>query len=63
VAVAAPARAPAAQAAARPGTGQSYEEYAKTMKTLLALRRSGSVRSISEMTYVHPAVEDLRARR
>lgn len=63
VAVAVSARAPAAQAAARPGAGQSYEEYANTMKTLLALRRSGSVRSISEMTYVHPAVEDLRAQR
>jgi len=64
VAVAEPVRipAPAAQAI-RPVAEQSYEEYAKTMKTLLALKRSGAVRSISEMTYVHPAVEDLRAGR
>jgi hypothetical protein len=47
----------------RPVAEQSYEEYAKSMKALMALRRSGGVRSISEMTYVHPAVEDLRARR
>jgi hypothetical protein len=47
----------------RPTAEQSYEDYAKTMKAMLALRRSGGVRSISEMTYVHPAVEDLRARR
>lgn len=60
--VAVPARAPAAQRT-RPVAEQSYEEYAKAMKVLMALRRSGSVRSISEMTYVHPAVEDLRARR
>jgi len=54
--------APAAQRA-RPVAEQSYEDYAKTMKELMALRRSGAVRSISEMTYVHPAVEDLRAQR
>jgi len=47
----------------RPVTEQSYDDYAKTMKDLMALKRSGAVRSISEMTYVHPAVEDLRARR
>jgi hypothetical protein len=47
----------------RPVAGQSYEDYATTMKAMMALRRSGGVRSISEMTYVHPAVEDLRARR
>ena len=47
----------------RPAAGQSYDEYAKTMKTLMDLRRSGGVRSVSEMTYVHPAVEQLRARR
>ena len=63
VAVAAPIRISAAQAAARPAVGQSYEDYSKAMKTLMALRRSGSVLSVSEMTYVHPAVEDLRARR
>jgi hypothetical protein len=45
---------------ARPGATQSYDEYAKTMKTLLELRRSGSVRSVSEMTYVLPVIEDLR---
>jgi hypothetical protein len=45
---------------ARPDAGQTYEEYAKAMKTLLGLRRSGAVRSISEMTYVHPAVEVIR---
>lgn len=39
---------------------QSYQDYAKIMKTLMALRRSGGVRSISEMTYVHPAVELIR---
>jgi len=54
--VPAPSPPPAARAA-----GQSYEEYAKAMKAMLALKRSGSVRSISEMTYVHPAVEDWRA--
>lgn len=54
--------APAAQRT-RPVAEQSYEDYAKTMKELMGLRRSGAVRSISEMTYVHPAVEDLRARR
>ena len=64
VAVAEPVRiaAPAAQRT-RPVAGQSYEDYAKTMKELMGLRRSGAVRSISEMTYVHPAVEDLQARR
>jgi hypothetical protein len=54
------ARAPVAQET-RSATGQSYEEYAKTMKSLLAMRRSGGVRSVSEMTYVHSAVEDWRA--
>ena len=48
---------------ARPAAEQSYEEYAKAMKSLMALRRSGGVRSISEMTFVHPAIEDLRGRR
>jgi hypothetical protein len=48
---------------ARPGATQSYDEYAKTMKMLLELRRSGSVRSVSEMTYVLPAIEDLRKSR
>jgi hypothetical protein len=62
VSVAAPVRAAARQAAG-PLTGQSYEEYARTMRSLMALRRSGGVRSISELTYVHPAVEDLRAHR
>jgi hypothetical protein len=60
--IVAPGGAPAAQGT-RPAAGQSYEEYAKTMKALMALRRSGSVSSISEMTYVHPAVEGLRGRR
>ena len=54
--------APAVQAPGRDAE-QSYEDYARTMKSLMELRRSGAVRSISEMTYVHPAVEDLRARR
>jgi hypothetical protein len=48
---------------ARPGATQSYDEYAKAMKTLLELRRSGSVRSVSEMTYVLPVIEDLRKTR
>ena len=47
----------------RAGTAQAYDEYAKTMKSMLALRRSGSVLSVSEMTYVHPAIEDLRNHR
>jgi hypothetical protein len=50
------AGASAAQAAGS-ASGQSYEDYARTMKTLLELRRSGGVRSVSEMTYVHPAIE------
>ncbi len=62
VLIAARVSAPAAQAP-RSAAEQSYEDYAKTMKALLELRRSGGVRSISEMTYVHPAIEDLRARR
>jgi hypothetical protein len=41
---------------------QTYDDYARAMKTLMALKRPGSVRSVSEMTYVHPTVEDLRAR-
>jgi hypothetical protein len=65
VAVSEPVRiaAATAQQRTRPVAEQSYDDYAKTMKELMALRRSGAVRSISEMTYVHPAVEDLRARR
>ena len=59
VLIAARVSAPAPRSAAE----QSYVDYAKTMKALLELRRSGGVRSISEMTYVHPAIEDLRARR
>ena len=54
--VQAPSPSPGARAA-----GQSYEEYAKAMKTMLALKRSGGVRSMSEMTFVHPAVENLRS--
>jgi len=42
-------------------TAQSYDDYAKAMKKLLELKRSGAVRSVSELTYVHPAVEVLRA--
>jgi hypothetical protein len=38
----------------------AYEDYAKAMKTLMALKRSRSVLSMGEMTYVHPAVEVLR---
>jgi len=60
--IAARVSVPAAQVPRR-AAEQSHEDYAKTMKELIALRRSGAVRSISEMTYVHPAVEDLRARR
>ena len=60
VLVASVVRAPVAQET-RPATGQSYEDYAKTMKSLLAVRRLGGVRSVSEMTYVHPAVEGWRA--
>lgn len=44
----------------RAGSAQSYDEYAKMMKSMLALRRSGGVLSVSEMTYVHPAIELLR---
>jgi len=62
VIIAAHVSAPAAQTPGRVAE-QSYEDYARTMKSLMELRRSGAVRSISEMTYVHPAVEDLRARR
>ena len=62
VIIAARVSAPAAQTPGRVAE-QSYEDYARTMKSLMELRRSGAVRSISEMTYVHPAVEDLRARR
>ncbi len=61
IVIAAPAVTPATQG--RPVAEQSYDDYAKTMKELMAIRLSGAVRSISEMTYVHPAVEDLRARR
>lgn len=53
----------AAVAPAPPDAGQAYDDYAKAMKTLMALKRSGGVRSISEMTYVHPAVEVLRRQR
>jgi hypothetical protein len=49
-----------ARPAVQPAAGQTYEEYAKAMKTLLAVRRSGAVRSVSELTYVHPAVEMIR---
>ena len=38
----------------------AYDDYAKAMKTLMALKRSRSVLSVGEMTYVHPAVEVLR---
>lgn len=56
------ARPSAAHAApeARPVAEPAYDDYAKAMKTMMALRRPGSVRSVSEMTYVHPAVEVLR---
>jgi hypothetical protein len=37
-----------------------YEDYAKAMKTLMALKRSRGVLSVGEMTYVHPAVEVFR---
>lgn len=50
----------AAQELPRPQARQPYDEYARAMKTLMALKRPGSVRSVSEMTYVHPAVEVLR---
>lgn len=56
-----PARVIPAFAGQQPATEQSYDDYARAMRTLLALRRSGAVRSVSEMTYVHPAVEVLRA--
>lgn len=55
------ARVIPAFAGQQPAVEQSYDDYAKAMKTLLALRRSGTVRSVSEMTYVHPAVAVLRA--
>jgi len=62
-----PAPEPAAAAIAAAATdspqvegAQSREAYAKIMKTMMALRRSGGVRSVSEMTYVHPAVERIR---
>jgi hypothetical protein len=38
----------------------AYDDYAKAMKTLMALKRSRSVLSVGEMTYVHPAVEVVR---
>ena len=56
------ARVGPAAAGPQPAAEQSYADYAKVMKTLMALRRSDSVRSVSEMTYVHPAVEVLRKR-
>jgi hypothetical protein len=40
----------------------AYDDYAKAMKTLMALKRSRSVLSVGEMTYVHPAVEVFRGR-
>jgi hypothetical protein len=57
-----PARLPPASTTqpVRSRSTQSYDEYAKAMKSMLALRRSGGVRSVSEITYVHPAIEDLR---
>lgn len=60
-AVVLPASGFVTQSARRGGSAeQTYDEYAKAMKTLMALKRSGGVRSISEMTYVHPAVEVFR---
>lgn len=59
VAVVEPVREPAVR---KPQPSpQSYDDYARTMRAMLAQKRSGGVRSVSEMTYVHPAVEDLRA--
>jgi hypothetical protein len=40
----------------------AYDDYARAMKTLMALKRSRSVLSVGEMTYVHPAVEVFRGR-
>jgi hypothetical protein len=39
---------------------EAYEDYARAMKKLMALKRSRSVLSVGEMTYVHPAVEVYR---
>lgn len=57
-----PARVIPAFAGQQVASGQSYDDYARAMKKLLALRRSGAVQSVSELTYVHPAVEVLRAK-
>jgi hypothetical protein len=61
---AAPAVLPSTAVAAQPApTGAApaaYDDYAKAMKTLMALKRSRSVMSVSESTYVHPAVEVFR---
>ena len=66
IARAAPAVLPSTAVVAQPApTGAipaAYEDYAKAMKTLMALKRSRSVLSVGEMTYVHPAVEVLRGR-
>jgi hypothetical protein len=51
------AAAPHAPAGAVP---EPYEDYARAMKTLMALKRSRGVLSVGEMTYVHPAVEVFR---
>jgi hypothetical protein len=63
VARAAPVVLPA-MAAARPAPAGAvptpYDDYARAMKTLMALKRSRSVLSVGEMTYVHPAVEVVR---
>jgi len=64
VARAAPALLPSTTVVVQPvpagAVPLAYDDYAKAMKTLMALKRSRSVLSVGEMTYVHPAVEVLR---
>jgi hypothetical protein len=55
--------APMPANAAGAAAAQPYDDYASAMKTMMALKRPGSVRSVSEMTYVHPAVELIRQQR
>ncbi len=55
-----PSTAVVTQPAATGTVPAAYDDYAKAMKTLMALKRSRSVMSVGEMTYVHPAVEVFR---
>jgi hypothetical protein len=55
-----PSTAVVAQPAPSGAVPAAYDDYAKAMRTLMALKRSRSVMSVGEMTYVHPAVEVFR---